>query len=537
MDSRARHILDLRRRGLLRGALGLSALAALQPPRAAAQAAGPLLGFRRYPFTLGVASGEPAPDGVVLWTRLAPEPFQPLGGMPAAAIEIGWEVAEDERFATIAARGTALARPELGFAVHVEVGGLQPARPYWYRFRVGREASPVGRTRTAPAAGAAPQRLRFVNAGCQHYEHGLFTAWRHVAEEPDLDLVFHYGDYIYEYRGVQPGQPSWGPTLRTHEGDEIHTLEDYRRRYAQYRMDQDLAAAHAAHPFVVTYDDHEVDNNWAGPISEEDGGARFPVLVPPEIFALRVQAAFQAWYEHTPVRRGALPRGPSMVTHRRLPWGRLATLHVLDTRQYRDDQPCGDGVRAPCPEVARPEAQMLGAEQERWLLEGLAGSGATWQVLAQQVTMMQLTGPGGIVGLDSWNGYPGARARLLEGLRARSVANAVVLTGDLHHALAGTVHLRAEDPTSPAVASEFVATSISSGGDGREQDPRFATALPLNPHIAFLNSRRGYSLHEATPERMEVTFRAVPFVTRPGAPREDRGRFVVETGRPGVQPS
>lgn len=537
MDSRARHILELHRRGLLRGALGLAALAAMQPPaRAQAPAAGPGLGFARYPFTLGVASGEPAPDGVVIWTRLAPEPLAPLGGMPAAAVEVAWEVAEDPRFARVAQRGSALARPELGFAVHVEVAGLAPARPYWYRFRAGREASPVGRTRTAPAPDAAPARLRFVNAGCQHLEHGFFTAWRHVAEEEELDLVVHYGDYIYEYRGVLPGQPSWGPVVRTHAGDEIHTLEDYRRRYAQYRLDPDLAAAHAAHPFAVSFDDHEVDNNWVGLVSEEDGGPRFPVAVPPDIFALRVQAAFQAWYEHMPLRRAALPRGPAILAHRRIGWGRLATLHVLDTRQHRDDQPCGDGVRLPCAAVANPAAQMLGARQERWLLDGVADSGATWQVLAQQVMLMRREFPAGTHSMDSWDGYPAARARLLQGLRDRGAANAVVLTGDVHAAWAGEVRLDPLDEASPVVATEFVATSISSGGDGTETLGNTSEVLRRNPHIRFFNNRRGYTLHEITPERMEVLFRALPYVTRAGAPREDRGRFVVEAGRPGLQP-
>lgn len=535
MDSHARHILELNRRGLLRGALGLAALAAMQPP-ARAQVPVLGLGFARYPFTLGVASGEPAPDGVVIWTRLAPEPLAPLGGMPAAAVELAWEVAEDPRFARIAQRGTALARPELGFAVHVEVAGLAPARPYWYRFRAGREASPVGRTRTAPAADAAPARLRFVNAGCQHLEHGFFTAWRHVAEEEELDLVVHYGDYIYEYRGVLPGQPSWGPTVRTHEGDEIHTLEDYRRRYAQYRLDPDLAAAHAAHPFLVSFDDHEVDNNWAGLVSEEDGGQRFPVAVPPEVFALRVQAAFQAWYEHMPLRRSALPRGAEILAHRRIPWGRLAALHVLDTRQHRDDQPCGDGVKLPCAAVANPAAQILGERQERWLLDGLADSGATWQVLAQQVMLMRREFPAGTLSMDKWDAYPAARARLLQGLRDRGVANAVVLTGDVHNAWAGEVRLDALDETSPVVATEFVASSISSGGDGSETLGNTAEVLRRNPHIRFFNNRRGYTLHEITPERMEVLFRALPYVTRAGAPREDRGRFVVEAGRPGLQP-
>lgn len=534
MDSTRRHILDLGRRGLLRGSLGLAALGALQPGLSSGAAGQPA--FRRDPFTLGVASGDPLPDGVVLWTRLAPEPLAPMGGMPHVAVEIAWEVAEDERFARILRHGTALARPELGFAVHVEVEGLPPGRPCWYRFRAGGEASPVGRTRTAPAADAAPGRLRFVNAGCQNYEHGFFTAWRHVAEE-ELDFVFHYGDYIYEHRGRGPTDPGWGPVVRSHEGEELHTLDDYRRRYAQYRLDPDLAAAHAAHPFLPSFDDHEVDNNWAGGHSEEDGGARFPIAVPPEVFALRRQAAFQAWYEHMPVRRGVLPRGPSITAFRRLHYGRLLTVHVLDTRSFRDDQPCGDGTRAPCAEVARPDAQMLGRAQERWLLEGLAASGATWQVLAQQVPMMRREFAGHAITMDKWDGYPAARARLLEGARERQVANAVVLAGDLHVAMAGSLRLDPEDERSPVVATEFVGTSVTSGGDGHEQRADAPALLARNPHIAFFNDRRGYTLIEATPAHMEARFRALPYVTRPGAPREDRGRFVVEAGRPGLPAS
>lgn len=528
MDSTARHILDLHRRGLLRGALGLAALAAAQPARAQ-----PVFG--RYPFRLGVASGDPAPDGMVLWTRLAPEPLAPLGGMPVGAVAVGWEVAEDDRFARIAARGTELARPELGFSVHAEVGGLQPGRPYWYRFRAGAEVSPVGRSRTAPAMDASPARLRFLNAGCQHLEHGWFTAWRHAAAEEEIDFVFHYGDYIYEYRGRLPGQPGWGPPrpVRTVTGEEILTLEDYRRRYAEYHMDPDLMAAHAAHPFLPSFDDHEVDNNWAGPYSEEDGGARHPVAVPPELFALRKQAAFQAWYENMPVRRALLPRGLGITAFRRLRYGRLAEIHVLDTRSFRDDQPCGDGFNRPaCPAVARPEAQMLGERQEAWLLAGLGASNATWQVLAQQVMLAPLALPDGI-NMDSWDGAPAARARLLRGLAERRVGNAVVLTGDVHTAWAGDLRL---DGEGPVVATEFVATSITSGGDGTEQRPGTAALLARNPHLRFFNDRRGYTLHEATPARMEVTFRAVPHVTRPDAPREDRGRFLVEAGRPGITP-
>jgi alkaline phosphatase D len=286
-------------------------------------------------FTLGVASGDPWPDGVVLWTRLAPDPLAPLGGMPPDAAPIlGWEVAEDERFARIAARGGTRVDAVGGFAAHVEVTGLRPGRPYWYRFLLGDEASPVGRTRTAPAPDATPARLRLVDAGCQHLEHGFFTAWRHVAEEEELDLVFHYGDFIYEYAGRRPGDPGgFGPAVRTRAGGKCRTLEDFRRRYAQYRADPDLAAAQAAHPFVMSFDDHEAENNWAAAQSEADGrSARQPVAMAEDAFLALRAAAFQAWWENMPVRAAQRPAGPDLLAHRRLRWGRLADLHVLDTR-------------------------------------------------------------------------------------------------------------------------------------------------------------------------------------------------------------
>ena len=530
MDSTACHILALHRRGALRGALGLAALAALQPalaPRALGQ---PI--FRSWPFTLGVASGDPLPDGVVLWTRLAPEPLAPMGGLPHLAFPVAWELAEDERFTRITARGTELARPELGFSIHAEVTGLQPARTYFYRFRVGQEVSRTGRTRTAPAADAAPERLRFVSAGCQHFEHGHFTAWRHVAEE-EIDFVYHSGDYIYEYRGVQPGEPSWGPTLRTHAGHETHTLDNYRQRYAQYHTDPDLAAAHAQHPFIMAFDDHEVDNDWAGAISEEDGGTRFPVAVPPEIFALRKQAAFQAWWENMPLRRAQLPRGPEITAYRTLGFGQLAHLHVLETRSWRDDQPCGGtpAVQRACDALNRPNQQMLGEAQEAWLMRNLAERRATWQVLAQQVLVMPRDLGNSQVNVDKWDGAPAARSRLLRGLAERGAANAVVLTGDSHSAW--VADLRLDD--GPVVATEFGSTSITSTGDGSETVASTAALLLRNPHIHFFNNRRGYTLHEITPAAMRVTQRVVPYVTRPDAAREDRGVFVVEAGRPGVQ--
>ncbi|WP_439599090.1 alkaline phosphatase D family protein [Falsiroseomonas sp.] len=516
MASVRRHLAELSRRGLLRGATGLAGLAALGPEfgrRALAQAA-----WHENPFALGVAAGDPSPDGFVIWTRLAPRPLEPGGGMPPAGVEVGWQVAEDPGFGRTVAQGQAMARPELAHSVHVELEGLRPQRPYFYRFLLGGQASPTGQARTAPAP-QAEAALRLVTAGCQHYEHGLFTAWRHIAQE-EVDLVFHYGDFIYEYSARPVGAVSGGRSIiRSHAGGETLSLAEYRARYAQYRQDPDLAAASAAHAFAVTFDDHEVANNWTGSI----GGRGETGLE----FDLRKAAAFQAWYEHMPVRRTALPDGPRITAHRRLAYGRHVALHLLDTRGARDDQPCGDGTKPPCAEVFRPDSQVLGPAQEAWLLDGAARSGATWQVLAQQVPMFARVGPNGSIGMDKWDGYPAARARLLHGLRDRGVVNTVVLSGDVHSAYAATV---AAEPEGPALATEFTATSISSDGDGSEQRRGTAALLAANPHIAFHNNRRGYALSHFGADRCTAVFRAVPFVSSPGAPVEDRGRFVVEAG-------
>lgn len=523
MDSAARHVVALARRGLLRGATGLSALAVLQPSCARSQAPG-------NPFTLGLASGDPWPDGVVIWTRLAPDPMATGGGMEAAPVEVSWEVAGDSRMARVLRRGTATARPEAGHSVHVELTGLEPGRSYFYRFYTARHASSIGRTRTAPAAGSeAP--VRFLNAGCQNYEHGYFTVWRHAALEEEIDFVFHYGDYIYEYAGRPVGGRGWGPAVRSHHGGEATTLEDYRARHAQYRLDPDLAAAHAAHPFICTYDDHEVENNWVSLISQRDGGRRFPVATPPEVFALRAAAAFQAWYENSPVRAAALPRGTDITAFRRLRFGRTLDFHALDTRRFRDDQPCGDGVVLPCEAVARPEAQVLGAAQESWLRDGLARGQARWQVLGQQIFAAPRLFPNGTRSMDSWDGYPAARARLLDMLAGR---NAVILTGDVHRAWANDLQAQPEGPT---IAVEFVGTSITSEGDGSEAQPTAAAAMSLNPHLKFHSNRRGYTLHVARADRLEAIYRAVPYVQQAGAPREDRGHFVTLAGHPGVVPA
>lgn len=297
--------------------------------------------FPANPFALGVASGDPWPDSVVLWTRLSTDPLGPTGaGLPVSAVLVAWEVAHDEAFTRVVRRGTVPATPEQGYAVHAEVYGLEPGRAYFYRFLAGGEVSPVGRTRTMPAMNADPERLRFAFVSCSDYQNGYFNAYGHLGRE-DVDLVLHLGDYIYEY-GPNPRG------VRQHNGPEIVTLDDYRRRYALYKGDTQLQAAHAAAPWIVVWDDHEVENNYAADVPEERASGEAPVTR--EAFLARRAAAYQAYYENMPLRASSLPKGPDLQLYRRLTWGRLAQFSMLDTRQYRTDQPCGDGFKPP----ARP---------------------------------------------------------------------------------------------------------------------------------------------------------------------------------------
>jgi alkaline phosphatase D len=485
--------------------------------------------FRDHPFSLGVASGDPLPDSVVLWTRLAPAPLAG-GGMPMAAVEVGWELAGDPAFQNVLRRGTALARPEVGHSVHVEVGGLEPGRDHFYRFIAGGETSAVGRTRTAPAAGSPVPTLRLGVCGCQAYQDGWYTAYRHLADE-SLDLVFHYGDYIYEYwdvnRPVPPGRPLPDPADR----HETFTLVDYRNRYALYKLDADLQAAHASAPFLASFDDHEVVDNWAG---ENDKGH-----TPPELFLLRRQAAFQAWYEHMPVRRAQLPRGPDMRAHRRVAWGALADIAILDTRQYRTDQPCDDTPGPRCPAEWDPDATITGSEQARWIEEGLARSGASWNVLAQQVMMAQLDRSPDparpLIGPDKWDGYLASRGRLMDFIAERDVRGLIVLSGDIHSNWVADLKRDFDRPGGPVLGSEFVTTSISSEGDGSDTKPEMDAILARNPHVRFFNGQRGYLSCTVTPERWRADFRVVAKISTPDAAVATRASWVVERGEPGAK--
>jgi alkaline phosphatase D len=449
--------------------------------------------------------------------------MEPLsgGGMKPERIRVSWEVAEDERMQKVVARGNEWAVPELGHSVHADVRGLRPARWYWYRFHSGSEESPTGRTRTMPARDTKPDRLAFAFASCQHYEQGYFTAFRHMSSE-ELDLVVHLGDYIYE-GGAQPGR------VRPHNGPEITTLDDYRNRYALYKGDPDLQSAHAAFPWIVTWDDHEVDNNYANDIPEDK--------TPRDKFLARRARAYQAYYEHMPLRRACLPRGSNMQLYRRLAFGDLAEFHVLDTRQYRTDQPCGDGTKPRCAEALDPHSTLLGPEQEQWLFSGLEKSRARWNVLAQQVMMAQVdrgTGTEPRFSMDQWSGYVAARNRLLGFLEKRRPANPVVVTGDIHSNWVADLKADFDDPKSPIVGTEFVGTSISSGGDGSDTRADTPAVLAKNPHIKFFNGQRGYVRCAVERERWLADYRVVSIVTKPGGIIDTRASFVVRNGAPGA---
>jgi alkaline phosphatase D len=473
--------------------------------------------FSDYPFQLGVASGEPSADGVVLWTRLAPKPLED-GGMPAEAVQVDWQVAEDEQMTKVVRKGQTVANPDWAHAVHVEVDGLQPDRQYFYQFRAGSEISPKGRTRTAPAADALPEKLRFAFASCQHFESGYYTAYEHMLRE-NPDLVVHLGDYIYEGPARHDG-------IRHHVGPKLRSLAEYRQRHAQYKTDTALQAMHAAAPWIVTWDDHEFENNCAN-LTPDKPGATLE-----ECCAQRGNA-YKAYYEHMPLRVAQLPQGHNMPLYRRVPFGRLIDFYVLDTRQYRTDQPCGDGGKAPCEESYDPAATMLGEAQRTWLFDGLAKSSQTWNVLAQQVMMARVDfRPGDEVAysMDQWPGYEADRRRVLKHLHDHKVKNPIVLTGDIHSNWANELLVDFDNLDGSPVAAEFVGTSISSSGDGQQERERQSQVLAENPFIKFANQERGYVSCEVTPKQWRTDFRTVEYVTRKGAPLNTRASFVLENG-------
>jgi alkaline phosphatase D len=477
--------------------------------------------FPLDPFTLGVASGDPTPDGVVLWTRLAPDPLNG-GGMSPEPVAVRWEVADDERMTKIVKHGEATAAPALAHSVHVEVSGLRPGRWYWYRFTTGNASTEPARTRTMPEETAADDRVRFAFASCQLWESGYYTAYRHMAEE-DLDLVFHLGDYIYE-------SPAREGVVRQHVGGALMTLDQYRGRYAQYKMDPHLQAAHAAFPWIVTWDDHDVSDNYAGPHSRRND--------PEDQFLLRRAAAYQAYYEHQPLRLASLPHGPDAQMYRGFSFGSLASFFVLDTRQYRSQQACGNGVKPVCDGIFDPGMTMMGSVQEKWLLDGFRASKRRWNVIPQQVMMAPVDldpGPGITLSTDQWSGYDVARTRLLRFFDADRGRNPIVLSGDIHNNWVNDLKVDFMDVKAPVVATEFVGTSITSGGDGSDLPESMKPVLEANPFVRFHNDQRGYVRCDVSRGQFRADYRIVPFVTSEGAPVSTRASFLVVDGVPGAQ--
>jgi alkaline phosphatase D len=480
--------------------------------------------FTDYPFRLGVASGTPTASSVVLWTRLCPDALHD-GGMGVQQVPVRWEVADDESFGTVIRQGEWFAMQGRAHSVHVTVDGLAPDRWYFYRFMAGNDTSPVGRTRTLPAGSAAPSRLRFALASCQHYELGYFSAYRHMLRD-DPDLVCFVGDYIYEYTAASG-------RVRAHATAEPYKLADYRARYAQYRLDADLQAMHQAAPWCMTIDDHEVMNDWAGDTGED---------LDPN-FVERRAAALQAYFEHTPLPMDTLLPNRRLALYRAFDYGTLARFHVLDDRQYRDPEACsraGMGGSAyvtdgACPERTRTNRTMLGVEQERWLEESFASSRARWNILVQETLMSTLresSDVGAVYWTDAWDGYPAERQKIIDGLVRHRVSNPLIVGGDYHCTIAADAKQDFSKPESRTVASEFVGTSISSPGMPMDV---LRKKMAASPHIRYGNSeRRGYLLFDIAPDRTDVAVRTLESVTAHDSPCITERKFAVVDGAPGI---
>lgn len=477
-------------------------------------------------FTLGVASGDPLPDGVVLWTRLAVDPMARGGGMCGVPVNVDWEVATDETMRRVIRRGTTIATADGGHSVHIDLRGLQPSTEYFYRFRALGDISVIGRTRTAPAASAQPRLLTVAVASCQNWGEGYFVAYRDLAAHAP-DVVFHLGDYIYETpppaRGPRRGDPRPRSAFRA-----ATSIDDYRDRYALYRADADLQEAHRVSPFIMGFDDHEVADNWAGDVPADGTAMRD--------FVIRRAAGLRAWWENTPTRISARRPGVDMRAYRRFTFGDLAQFHLLDTRSHRSDQVNGDRDTAQDARTADPTRTMLGSAQEQWLLDGLAQPRRRWNVIAQQLPMADLArldGTTRAVSMDGWSGYEPARTRILDGAHRRDVTGLVSLAGDIHRSV--VADLRSDYRTeSPVVGVELAGTSISSGGDGEDSDDNDRRLKAASPHVRFGNAQRGYLLNRVRPDRWECEMRVTDTVADPGARLYRRALITIPTRRSDV---
>lgn len=515
----------LTRRQLVKRA-ALTAAAAFWAPALRA-APVELPGFHDYPFKLGVASGWPTADAFILWTRLAPSLYD-KAAMPRDPIVVKWQVAGDEAFARIVREGEAVAYPENAHAVHVEVTGLEPARPYFYRFIADGEASPVGRSHTLPPMGSPLEAFRFAFASCQSRTDGYYAAYRDMVEQ-EPQLILHLGDYIYEN--------GWVAMTRRIPVIEAFDLDGYRALYASYKQDEALQAAHAAAPWVTIWDDHEICNDWGGAYS----GSSHMV---PEAFLARKVAAFKACYEHMPLPMTSRPHEAVARMYGRLAVGNLIQFDFLDCRQYKNDPACQDQPRISdgfasypkiCKAAADPGRSMLGADQEQWLAKGLGFYGATWNAIAQTTMVAPfdfVSGEEAAYDMDGWDSFPVSRQAILDLIAERKLSNTVFLGGNIHAYYSGVLNRVALDPESPPIATEIVGTSISSGGGG---DARYTSAnsqFSENPFARFFeNRRRGYVLCDVTHKAWTNHFRTIKDVADPYSPSSVLARAVIETGK------
>jgi len=515
----------LTRRGLVGSAAAAGAVFVV--PRATlatGRRGGPIA--RAGTFPSGVAAGLPTTRGITLWTRL---------GELERSQRVWLEVARDPQFRRVIERRRVLADASRDFTARTRITGraLRPGEQYWYRFATRTTDGPVGRFRTArPADSREPVRIGFFS--CQRWEHGYFTPQLGLAAEDDLDVVVSLGDYLYDQdtrarvRSDGTGSPN----------GHAETLAQWRAKHRLYRTDAALQAMHAAHPFVAIWDDCEVEGNWAGDEeSASPGPERDPRQVP---FATKRANAFRTFFENMPLER--FPRAPTRI-HRSLRLGRHAELFLLDSRQYRDPQPCAGGTPGqPCPDAELVERARLGAAQTDWLLDGLSRSGATWKLLGNAQMTMALDLPAGVpLETDSWNGYGVERRRLLEGVRARGVRNLTSIVGDVHVFLAGNLTTTGRAGGVP-VGTEFVGASVSHDALdlselSDEQEALLTERIvQANPHLVYGNlRRRGYGVLEARGDELVVEFKAVRSVAERRSPAALLKRFRVHSGVPLVQ--
>ncbi|TQM31857.1 alkaline phosphatase D family protein [Nocardia bhagyanarayanae] len=528
------------RRALLKGGAAAAATAGALLVPTPARAAGPV-------FRHGVASGDPLPTGVVLWTRVTVSDDATPGSGVGADTSVRWEIADDAGFASVAASGTATATAEADHTVKIDASGLTPGRDYWYRFTALGETSPVGRTRTAPAPSDTPDRLRFGVVSCSNWEAGYFAAYRHLADRSDLDAIIHLGDYLYEYgRGKYGGRHG---AVRPHDpANEIVTLADYRIRHAQYKTDPDLAALHAVLPFICTWDDHEsADNSWSGGANHHDPATHGS-------WEDRRAASARAYLEWMPVR--ATGSGTSVQIYRRLRFGTLAELSMLDLRSYRDQEVApGAGWR----EVDNPARTLTGKAQMDWLTAGLVSAPVRWKLVGNSVMIAPLVFPplepattvaftaalgvpqsGAPANSDQWDGYTADRQRLFRAITEQQVGDVVFLTGDIHSSWASDLPIDAANyPGGPTAGAEFVVPSVTSSSIGEllKAAPR-TVAVPIEDSIKSFNHHmryvelesHGYGVLDVTQEQAQMDWFYLADVTDPATGVRHGASFAVPSG-------